>query len=69
MVSPIILLLNILIEEGLKCNWADRICYIEDSLLWARAIQWGWTLHTGLKLVSEQRPLRVLGSIPSIRES
>ncbi|XP_027351604.1 GDSL esterase/lipase At5g33370-like isoform X3 [Abrus precatorius] len=39
------------------------------TLLWARAIQWDWAVHTHFKFVPKQRPLRVLGSIPSIRES
>ena len=47
----------------------NRICYVEGGMLWTRAIQWGWTVHSTFKLVPKQRPLRILGSIPSIGES
>ncbi|XP_061342632.1 GDSL esterase/lipase At5g33370-like isoform X2 [Gastrolobium bilobum] len=39
------------------------------TLLWARPVQWDWTLHTPFKLVPKSRPIRVLGSIPPIGES
>lgn len=46
-----------------------RICNIEDSMLWARPIQWDWTVHSTFKLVPKPRAVRVLGSIPSVGES
>ena len=45
-----------------------RICNLKDRMLWARSIQWDWTLHTTLQLVPEQRNICILGPIPSIRE-
>lgn len=31
----------------------NRVCHIEDSLLWSRSVQWGGTLHTHFQLMSK----------------
>ena len=46
----------------------SRICYIKDSMLWARAVQWLGAMHNGVEFVLEQRHLRVLGRIPPVGE-
>ncbi|XP_027366715.1 GDSL esterase/lipase At5g33370-like isoform X2 [Abrus precatorius] len=39
------------------------------TLLWARPVQWDWTMHSPFELVSKSRPICVLGSISPIGES
>jgi len=48
------------------CTCSNRICYIKDSLLWTRPVQWGGTLHSHFQLVSKSRSICVLGSISPI---
>ena len=45
-----------------------RVCYIKDSMLWARTLQWARAVHHCFQLVREPRHIRVLGCISSIRE-